>query len=165
MFTARSCSPPSSEYIDVFTHTSNSYQFYSYLITAQQSGDLNLVFIFQGDSSASWHLDDVSLTISNQSDSELLINGNFEDSLYGWTLNCWENCAANSSGLLSMDECHSGSMCFVDMCTNAYDFFSQNVYLELNTTYNLSFWLYLSPGGSTVPRAYVILQQQRNTIT
>jgi hypothetical protein len=142
----------------MITNASSSYQFYSYLITAQYTSDFNLNFIFQGDSSASWHLDDISLTPFNESNSELLVDGDFENSLNGWTLDCWEGCEIGSSGLLSMDSCHSGSMCYIDACTGAYDFLFQSVNLTSGNVYNLSFWLFLSAGGSSVSRAYINLK-------
>ncbi len=152
------CSPPSSGYIAMITNASSSYQFYSYLITAQYTGNANLNFIFQGDSTASWHLDDISLKTVNEPNSELLVDGDFEDSSNGWTLDCWEGCDIGSSGMLTMNSCLSGSTCFTDGCTGGYDFLFQSVNITADNAYNLSFWLYLDAGGSSATRAYISLQ-------
>jgi hypothetical protein len=152
------CSPPSSGYIAMITNAPSSYQFYSYLITAQYTGDVNLKFLFQGDSEASWHLDTVSLKVLNESNFELLIDGDFEDSSNSWTLDCWAGCDIGSSGFLTMLSCYSGSMCFMDGCTGGFDSLFQSVNIIMGNVYNLSFWLYLDADASPVTRAYITLQ-------
>ncbi|UJR28914.1 hypothetical protein I4U23_010132 [Adineta vaga] len=153
------CTVPPTNYIAMFTASSINYTFYSYLIVAQTTGYADLSFAFQGDLSASWHLDDVSFRAKNGTNtSELLVGGDFENFPGGWYYTCSLSCPNYSFGQGSYSFCRSGVTCFKDGCQGLYDFLKQGVWLKTNVAYNLSFWMYLDIGGGPAPRSYVSLQ-------
>jgi hypothetical protein len=88
-----------------------------------------------------WHLDDVSILDENMSNSEMLVNGGFENgTLTGWQLLCISNCLS-SSGAISNSPCNTGLFCYQDGCKNEFDFLRQSFSMTIGHTYTLSFYL------------------------
>jgi hypothetical protein len=80
-------------------------------------GTAVLEFNFKGQNGVDyWHLDDVSILDENASNSEMLVNGDFENgTLVGWQLICSSNCQS-SSGVILNSSCNKGLFCYRDGC-------------------------------------------------
>jgi hypothetical protein len=145
--------------IGVYNYTTlpTSYQLQIYNYTASSSGFALLEFGFDAKNPAQqWHLDDVSIIDTNASNSEMLINGDFENgTLIGWQVLCTLTNCGGTGGALTMSSCHSGSYCYVGACTGAYDFLHQTFSAITDHIYTLQFWLYTD--GHAAERAYVTI--------
>ena len=142
--------------IDSYTNTPSSYSKKTYSYTASNTGVAILEFGFQAKtSSKSWHLDDVSIINNNVSNSEMLVNGNFESgTLMGWQVQCSaSNACSGSGGQLSTSTCYSGTYCYDGECIGKYDFLRQAFLVTAGHSYTLSFWL--KSDGQSQQYAYV----------
>ena len=109
------------------------------------TGPVTLEFGFQAKNGVkTWHLDDVSIVDRNASNSEMLINGNFETgTLIGWQVLCSsQNCGTSNGTIAFPPSCHTGSYCYEGGCRGAYDFLRQTFIVTIGDVYTLSFWLY-----------------------
>ncbi len=87
-------------------------------------------------------MDDVSIVDTNASNSEMLVNGGFENgTLAGWQVICTSGCAPGSSGSLSTTSCNTGSFCYKDGCKGSTDILRQTFAMTIGHVYILSFWL------------------------
>jgi hypothetical protein len=115
----------------------------TYTYTASFTGTAVLEFGFTSTGAGKiGYLDDVSIVDTNASNSEMLINGGFENgSLVGWQVLCSSNCGGASSGSLSTTSCNTGSYCYTDGCKNGLDFVRQLFTATIGHIYTLSFWI------------------------
>ncbi|CAF1096899.1 unnamed protein product [Adineta steineri] len=108
-----SCATPTSTIMS-WTNNMQNYQLQTYNYTAPFSGIGVLEFGFNINTRVGfWYLDDVSMLDINASNSEMLVNGNFD-----------------------------GSYCYQDNCRRGYDFLQQTFTMTLNHIYTLSFETY-----------------------
>jgi hypothetical protein len=138
---------PSTSPIFIYTTTPTSYQLQTYPYLALSTGIATLEFGFKAKSSSkSWHLDDVSVVDIIAPNSELLVNGGFENgSLIGWQVLCSSvNCGASGGVLVSSlsSLCHMGSYCYEGACQGNYDYLRQSFPITIAHIYTISFWLY-----------------------
>ena len=134
----------SSTTIGSYTTSPSSYNKQTYSYTASFTGIAVLEFGFNAKmASKAWHLDDVSIVDNNLSNSEILVNGNFENgTLLGWQIQCsTANACSGSGGNLSTSTCHSGMYCYEGDCEGKYDFLRQAFLVISGHIYTLSFWL------------------------
>jgi hypothetical protein len=130
--------------IDSYTDTPTSYSKQTYSYIALFTGVAVLEFGFQAkNSEKKWHLDDVSILNNNVSNSEMLVNGNFESgTLVGWQVQCrTTNACSGSGGHLSTATCNAGTYCYEGDCEGKYDFLRQAFLVTAGHSYTLSFWL------------------------
>ena len=133
----------SSTPIASYTTLPTTYEQRTYNHTASFTGVAVLEFGFKAkDSSKDWHLDDVSIVDNTLSNSEMLVNGNFENgTLVGWEVQCSAtNGCPGSGGQLSTSSCHGGTYCYQGDCGN-FDFLRQAFLATAGHKYTLSFWL------------------------
>jgi hypothetical protein len=145
MFTyaGTSCNTPTST-IFYFNGAPSSYTQETYNYNASSTGTATLQFGF-ATTAANKHayLDDVSIVDTNASNSEMLINGGFEnDTLVGWQLICTSSCSTGSSGAISTSS-YSGLFCYADGCKDGPDFLQQAFSITIGHVYTLNFWLYM----------------------
>jgi hypothetical protein len=117
----------------------------TYTYTGSFTGTAVLEFGFysQGNNKIGY-LDDVSIVDTNASNSQMLINGGFENgSLIGWQVLCTSNCGS-LSGSISTTSCNTGLYCYTDGCVNGIDFLRQTFTTNIGDIYTLSFWMQLS---------------------
>ncbi|CAF3350554.1 unnamed protein product [Rotaria socialis] len=100
-----------------------------------------LEFGFKAKTSAkTWHLDDVSVIDTNASNSEMLINGNFENgTLIGWQAFCSNLNGGGTGGTITQSSCHNGSYFYDGASAVAYDFLRQSFSMAIRHVYVLSF--------------------------
>lgn len=111
-----------------------------------------LIFAFRGSGSASYGLDEVSVTDVTSPGVEILQNPSFENSsssLPGWVTWCQSSCGG-TPGQVSSSSCRpgSGSLCYKDSCQNNVDFLGQSFPAIVGRVYIISFYLQMSGGGS-----------------
>ncbi|CAF1500197.1 unnamed protein product [Rotaria sp. Silwood1] len=152
--TNNSCNT-STNYLITYTTSPTTYQKQTYTYTATSTGMNILEFGFKAVNQVkTWHLDDVSLIDKNASNSEMLVNGGFENgSLVGWQILCSSINCGTIAGNITQSNCHTGSYCYEGMCRNAYDFLRQTILVTSGHIYILSFWLYTD--GHNAQAAYV----------
>ena len=133
----------------VLTYQTNptTYTMETYNYTASSDGIGFLTFSFYTITGTYyWHLDDISVIDTNAYNTEMIINGNFENgTLFGWQQLCTQNCSI-SSGAITNSSCHSGSYCYQDACKNGRDSLQQTFLKTNGHMYRLSFWI-RSDGG------------------
>ncbi|CAF1155110.1 unnamed protein product [Adineta steineri] len=114
-----SCATPTSTIMS-WTSSMQTYQLQTYNYTAPFSGIGVLEFGFNINTRIGfWYLDDVSMLDMNASNSEMLVNGNFElDNLNGWQSLCATNCGSRA-GMIINSPCN-GSYCYQDGCRIVY---------------------------------------------
>jgi hypothetical protein len=136
---ATSCGTPTSTIANLNSGTSTST---AYTYTASFTGTAVLEFGFHSTGNAKiGYLDDVSIVDTNASNSEMLINGGFENgSLVGWQTLCTSTCTG-SPGNLSTTSCHTGSYCYADGCQTGVEFLRQIFTATNEHIYTLSFWI------------------------
>jgi hypothetical protein len=162
---APSCSSPSAVG-RIFTFYSISepltYTLSTYPFTANSSL-ATLTFAITGDSGPGlhyWLLDSVAVNHTNV-DTDVLINGGFDTGNFtGWTQYCATNAVCGGSGTnygqLTASPCNSGSYCYMDKCSNGYDFLTQSFATVSGDYYLISFYLRIyAQGGPHI--AYVML--------
>lgn len=112
---------------------------------------------FSDNTADAWMLDNVSLINLNTSNTEMLVNGNFEQgTMTGWGVLCSSNCKSSaSSGQVSSSGCYAGSYCYRDPCEDAYDILKQEFTKTAGHVYELSFYLRCSCDSGQ--KAYVKL--------
>ena len=151
------CTTPNSTDV-YFTSAPTVYTLTTYNYTALSTGFAVLEFGFTGQTGNDyWHLDDVSLVDTNAFNSQMLVNGNFENgTLDGWQVLCTGNCqAASPSGAPANASCNTGLFCYADACKTGYDFLQQIFPTTIGHVYTLSFWL--KSGGTLQQNAFVRL--------
>ncbi|CAF4147236.1 unnamed protein product [Rotaria sp. Silwood2] len=145
----------STSYAIKYTTSPTTYQKQTYTYTAASTSMNTLEFGFKAVNPAkAWHLDDVSIIDKNASNSEMLVNGGFENgTLIGWQVLCSSLNCGTTSGNITQSNCHTGSYCYQGVCQNAYDFLRQTFSVISGHVYILSFWLYTD--GHHSQAAYV----------
>jgi hypothetical protein len=124
--------------------------FYSYNYTALTTAP-TLQFGFHNNGGMDYsYVDDVSVVATSAPSNQLLVNPGFENSTSvatGWITWCQPGgCGTGNQGkVINNSTCYSGN-CFVDHCTNGYDYLMQSFSATISSTYNISFW-YLQTGG------------------
>ncbi|CAF1512111.1 unnamed protein product, partial [Rotaria sordida] len=105
--TTTSCTTPSSTIL-YYNSAPTSYTQQTYNYIASSTGTAVLEFGFHSiGSNKDGYLDDVSIVDTNASNSEMLMNGDFENgTLVGWQMICGSNCVS-LSGTLSMASCNA----------------------------------------------------------
>ncbi len=90
-------------------------------------------------------MDDISIVDTNASNSEMLINGDFENgTLVGWQQLCTSSCGKNPGSLTTSTSCNTGSFCYMDGCKGGLDFLRQTFTTTIGHIYELMFWLEVS---------------------
>lgn len=113
-----------------------NYTYYSKLYNAVSTQTV-ITFLFQHGVS-SWCIDDISV-IDQSSQTELIINGNFENN----PSNGFIRCNSYGQSLSSIESSHpfNGKRSF---CTNSIgvpDYFCQTLNTKIGQSYRISFWL------------------------
>lgn len=141
-----------------YTTTPTSYQQQLFNYTSLSTGIATLEFGFKAKNSAkTWHLDNVSVLDRTSSNTEMIINGDFESgSLNGWQTLCSSTNCGGTGGVLSTTSCYSGSYCYEGACQGAYDFLRQSFPVVLGHVYTLSFWIYTD--GHNQQAGYVTIR-------
>lgn len=139
-----SCSIPTTPIMQ-YTSSISPYKSVNYTFTAVYTGTAVLEFGFRTNGANKYgYLDDVSIVNRNASNSEMLINGNFESgSLNGWQVICNSTCPS-TSGTISNSGCRSSTYCYIDECKNGIEFLQQGFSITAGYTYTLSFWVTLT---------------------
>ena len=139
-----SCSIPTAPVMQ-YTSSISPYKSVNYTFTAAYTGTAVLEFGFRTNGANKYgYLDDVSIVNRNASNSEMLINGNFESgSLNGWQVICNSTCPS-TSGTISNSGCRSSTYCYIDECKNGIEFLQQGFSITAGYTYTLSFWVTLT---------------------
>jgi hypothetical protein len=138
---ATSCSTPTSTIL-YYTSAPTTYTLETYTYNASSTGTAVLQFGFTSSGGNKiGYLDDVSIVDTNASNSEMLINGGFENgTLVGWQQLCTSSCQA-SSGSITNTLCNTGSYCYMDGCKAGLDFLQQTFTTSIGHVYTLNFWL------------------------
>ncbi len=138
-----------------YTTSPTSYQKQMFNYTALATGIATLEFGFKAKNPAkTWHLDDVSIVDTTPANSEMLVNGGFENgTLIGWQVICSSINCGGTGGTIVQSPCYSGSYCYEGACQGAYDFLHQSFNVTIGHVYLLSFWLYTD--GHAQEAAYV----------
>lgn len=140
--TATSCLTPTST-IFTYNGSMSTVGRYNYTASSTHTAVLEFGFASSGINKIGY-LDDVSIVDTNASNSEMLINGGFENgSLVGWQSLCSSNCMT-LPGSLSTISCHTGSYCYKDGCKNSLDFLRQTFSTIIGHVYKLTFWINVS---------------------
>jgi hypothetical protein len=115
----------------------------TYTYTASFTGTAVLQFGFASSGANKiGNLDDVSIVDTNASNSEMLINGGFENgSLIGWQTLCTSTCTGGYQGSLSTTSCNTGLYCYADGCKGGVEFLRQLFTVTIGDIYTLSFWI------------------------
>lgn len=114
-----------------------------------------LEFGFQAqDPNKVWYLDSVSIIDTNQSNTEMLIDGDFESgSFQYWQMICSsENCGRMNNSL-AQSTCHQGSYCYEGSCRNNYDYLQQSFHVISGHVYLLRFWIKTT--GNPDPNGFI----------
>ncbi|CAF1296318.1 unnamed protein product [Rotaria sordida] len=135
---------PSNTYVLSYDVTPTTYQKQTYTYTGTSTGLKILEFGFKAVSTTkTWHLDDVSIINKNASNSEMIVNGGFENgNLIGWQVLCSSTNCGTKGGNITQSDCHTGSFCYEGTCQNDYDFLRQTFTVINGHVYVLTFWLY-----------------------
>ncbi len=138
---ATSCSTPTST-IFYFNGAPTTYTQETYTYTASTSGTAVLEFGFYGScGNKIEYIDDVSIVDTNASNSEMLINGDFENgTLVGWQQLCTSSCQMSSFGSITNTQCNTGLFCYMDGCKCGLDFLLQTYTTIIGHVYTLNFW-------------------------
>ncbi|CAF1689125.1 unnamed protein product, partial [Adineta ricciae] len=122
--------------------SSSSYTQEIFSYTASSTGSAVVQFCIQNSGSGKyWYLDDISIVDTNASNSEMLVNNNFENgTLAGWQMLC-SSCGLGTSGTISPSSCNSGSYCYVDECKNGFDCLRQTFPITTGHVYILSYFI------------------------
>lgn len=149
----------STSYDIQYTTSPTIYQQQIYNYTALSTDIAILEFGFKAKNpSKTWHLDDVSIVDTTALNSEILVNGGFENgSLIGWQVACSSLNCGGTGGILVQTSCHTGSYCYEGACQGAYDFLRQSFSVTAGRVYMLSFWLYTD--GHSAEAAYVDIRE------
>ena len=134
------CSPP---YTTVWTSLGFNFTATSSIQT--------LAFRFDVGSSDRYYLDEVSVTRTNGSATQLLTNPNFESSsssIVGWTTSCSGACGSAAS-ITSGGACFSSSRCVIAQCSSVNEVVSQSITTVPGLTYSVTFQLRLNAGGGS----------------
>jgi hypothetical protein len=125
-----------------FSSAPTTYTQETYTYTASFTGTAVLQFGFASiGNNKIGYLDDVSIVDTNSSNSQMLINGGFENgSLVGWQVLCSSSCGG-FAGSLSTTSCHTGSYCYTNGCFGGLDFLRQTFTSTIGHIYTLSFWI------------------------
>jgi hypothetical protein len=124
--------------------------FYSYNYTALTTAP-TLQFGFHNNGGMDYsYVDDVSVVATSAPLNQLLVNPGFENSTSvatGWITWCQPGgCGTGNQGkVINNSTCYSGN-CFVDHCTNGYDYLTQSFSATIGSTYNISFRYYQTGG-------------------
>ena len=115
----------------------------TYTYTAASTGTVVLEFGFQsGGNDKIAYLDDVSIVDTSASNSEMLVNGDFENgTLVGWQALCTGSCLGGTPGTLTTTSCNTGFFCYADSCRTGMDFVRQKFATTVGHVYILTFWL------------------------
>jgi hypothetical protein len=120
--------------------TNYTQEIYTYTASFTGTAVLEFGFASTGNNKIGY-LDDVSIVDTNSSNSEMLINGGFENgSLVGWQVLCSSNCGG-FAGSLSTTSCNTGSYCYADGCKMGVEFLRQTFTSTIGHIYTLSFWI------------------------
>ncbi|UJR20278.1 hypothetical protein I4U23_023409 [Adineta vaga] len=141
--TTPSCGTPSSPVL-TFNVQPSTYKLNTYDYVATYDGVGILEFGFTADSYKDyWYIDDISLQDLNESNSEMLTNGDFENGdLSGWESSCTDKCRRGPSiGSITTTSCYKGTYCYRDSCGKGYNFLRQSFQTKTNHVYTLSFWI------------------------
>ena len=127
---------------------------------ASFTGTVILEFGFLAKSSSKvWFLDDVSIIDRNASNSEMLVNGDFElGSLESWQVVCSRTNCGGTGGVIDHSDCHTGSYCYKGACRRAYDFLRQSCNVVNGRIYTLTYWI--KTNGSLDGDGYVDIRKQ-----
>lgn len=138
-YIATSCSTAIST-IATFNSGSTSA---TYTYTANFTGTAVLEFGFSASgANKDGYLDDVSILDRNASNSEMLINGGFENgTLIGWQVLCTSGCSGSTGNITASASCQTGSYCYHDGCKGSTDFVRQVFTVTMGDVYTLSFWI------------------------
>ncbi|CAF1150926.1 unnamed protein product [Adineta steineri] len=153
--TSATCITPTSTALSYNTTTS-VYTLATYNYTASYTGFVVLEFGFKGQTGSEyWYLDDVSLVDTNTFNSEMLVNGNFENgTTNGWQLLCTSNCQSAAGVIAYNTSCYTGLFCYTDGCKNGFDFLQQAFNTTIGHVYTLSFWI----RTDTKPQQYAFVR-------
>ncbi|CAF5211861.1 unnamed protein product, partial [Rotaria magnacalcarata] len=127
-----------------YTTSPTTYQQQMYTYNVVSIGMNRLEFDFKAKTpTKTWHLDDISIIDTNASNSEMLINGKFENGvLIGWKVFCSSLNCGGTGGTITQLSCRNGSYCYNGACAGVYDFLRQSFSVAVKHVYVLSFWLY-----------------------
>ncbi|CAF1442737.1 unnamed protein product [Adineta steineri] len=153
--TSATCTTPTSTALSYNTTTS-VYTLATYNYTASYTGFVVLEFGFKGQTGSEyWYLDDVSLVDTNTFNSEMLVNGNFENgTTNGWQLLCTSNCQSAAGVIAYNTSCYAGLFCYTDGCKSGFDFLRQAFSTTIGHVYTLSFWI----RTDTKPQQYAFVR-------
>ncbi|CAF1191839.1 unnamed protein product [Adineta steineri] len=140
--TSTACTTPASTALS-YNATTSVYTLTTYNYTASYTGFAVLEFGFRGQTGNDyWYLDDVSLVDTNTFNSEMLVNGNFENGTTdGWQLLCSSNCQSAAGAIAYNTSCYTGLFCYTDGCKSGFDFLRQAFSMKIGHVYTLSFWI------------------------
>ena len=134
-----SCTVPASP-LGSFNTRGAASRTYTYTASFTGTAVLEFGFDTQG-GSKDGYLDNVSVLNINASNSEMLMNGNFDNgNLVGWQLICNSTCMGS---VISSSSCQSASYCYHNGCQGATDFIRQPFVVTIGYVYRLSFWMEL----------------------
>ncbi len=138
---ATSCSAPPSTIFN-YNGAPTTYTQYTYNYTASSTSTAVLEFGFASTGGGKiGYLDDVSIVDTNASNSEMLINGGFENgTLVGWQQLCTSSCQMSSFGSITNTQCNTGLFCYMDGCKCGLDFLLQTYTTIIGHVYTLNFW-------------------------
>lgn len=143
-FTATSCGTPTST-IAYFNGALTSYtqQTYSYNALSTQTAVLQFGFVSDNNGgNTPAYLDAVSIVDKNLSNTEVLVNGDFENgTIVGWQELCLSSCKTQRGVINTATSCHTGSFCYVSNCGNGLEFLRQPFSVIIGHVYQLSFWV------------------------
>ena len=147
---------------------STAYTLYNYGFIANESVT-TLSFALNGDNGPShsyWLLDTVSVIDVNTS-ATLIVNGGFETGDFtGWTQYCATNANCDGTapllgivirpvratgvdyGQIVASPCQSGTYCYVDKCSFAFDYLAQSFNTIIGDYHVVSFYLRIFATGS-----------------
>jgi hypothetical protein len=131
-----SCTAPTSP-LGNFNGAITTSATYTYTASFTGTAVLEFGFLASG-SSKDGYLDSVSVMNMNASNSEMLINGDFDNgTLIGWQLLCGSSCIGN----LGSTSCHSTPFCYHNGCQGATDFIRQPFIVTIGYVYRVTFWI------------------------
>ncbi|CAF2676026.1 unnamed protein product [Rotaria sp. Silwood2] len=133
----------STSYAIKYTTSPTTYQKQTYTYTAASTSMNTLEFGFKAVNPAkAWHLDDVSIIDKNASNSEMLVNGGFENgTLIGWQVLCSSlNCGTTSAVTTTHDTTSVSQTVTNNSCNASTNYFI--TYTTSPTTYQKQTYTY-----------------------